>query len=836
MTQIDRRAFLRLVGAGGVGTGAGFLLGESTRHPAEYLIPYPTAPEDASPGVAVWYNTVCSMCAAGCGISVRTREGRPKKIEGNPAHPVSQGRLCARGQAGLHVLYNPDRITGPLVRTGERGAGSFSRTSWDEGLAEVAERVRESRNAARASAIGLLTGGVRGHLAELLESFMAELGSERLLHYDFAHPHTLYAANERVFGERHLPYYDLKNTRFLVSFGADYLGSWISPVHHGLGFGHCRQGNPETRAHVVQIEPRMSLSGAAADEWLPANPGTEGLLALAMAQHIVASGTYLGADANDWRMALAPYAPAQTAEQVGVPAATISRLAERFAAEQPSLAIGGGSAGAHTNGADTLAAVNLLNTLVGNIGRPGGVIFNPEPAFGRASHPRQAGYRAMVELAQAARDGALDVLILHDANPVFTLPAAAGFEEALARIPLIVSLSSFMDETTAMADVILPSHTYLESWGDDAPEPGVGFAVGAISQPVVSPLYDTRATGDIILALGREAGVGDALPWNGIKEFLENRWRGIHATSIRDAGEEVTELRPDTPLEESNDAQLEAPAGIPDDVGDVMTADAPATPSGDLEPEDLIEEPGIAAAETTVETPVTTETETFESFWNGVLMAGVWGREVRRDHASFSLDRGLIGRVGFEPPRFRGSSDTYPFILHPYLSPSLHDGRGANLPWLQELPDPMTGIVYGSWLELNPTTAAELRLSEGDVVEVESVEGRIAVPVYVYPAIRPDVVAMPIGQGHAGYGRYAAGRGVNPIRILAPETDASTGSLAWSATRVRLIPTGRRVSLVRTAGHERQLGRNIVQRTAAPVAVAEHSARLNSIPITVVET
>ncbi|MCZ6642744.1 MAG: molybdopterin-dependent oxidoreductase, partial [Gammaproteobacteria bacterium] len=272
MANIDRRDFLKLVGAGSAGVGAGFMLRESIKHPVEYLIPHVVAPEDFSTGIATWYNTVCSMCAAGCGISVRTREGRAKKIEGNPLHPVSQGRLCALGQSGLQVLYNPDRLTGPLMQTAERGSMSFAKITWEEGLSKVADRLDLLRAARRGNRVCLLSQGVRGHLAQLLELFMEQLGSERLLHYDFDHPHTLYAANKRFFGEERLPYYDLKNTRYLLSFGADYLGNWISPVHHSLGFGHSRQGRPDVRGRFVQIEPRMSLSGAAADEWIAARP------------------------------------------------------------------------------------------------------------------------------------------------------------------------------------------------------------------------------------------------------------------------------------------------------------------------------------------------------------------------------------------------------------------------------------------------------------------------------------------------------------------------------------------------------------------------------------
>jgi anaerobic selenocysteine-containing dehydrogenase len=768
MAKIDRRDFVKLIGAGSVGAGAGFMLAETIKHPVEHLIPYAVPPEDFSAGIATWYNSVCTMCAAGCGISVRTREGRAKKIEGNPSHPVNQGKLCAIGQAGLQVLYNPDRLTGPLM-SAARGSGSFTPVTWEEGLAKVNARLGTLRASGQGESVCFLSEGVRGQLANVFELFMEQLGSDRLLHYDFNHPQTLYAANRHFFGEDTLPYYDLHNTRYLLSFGADYLGHWISPVHHGLGFGYSRQGRHDIRGRFVQIEPRMSLSGAAADEWIAATPGSEGVLALGLAHHIVAEGHYHGVDRSAWAESLAPYSPASVAEQTDVPAATIKRLADTFAQTRPSLAIGGGAAGNYSNGTDNLMAVNALNYLVGNLGKSGGIIFNPPPATGQVSHPRQATYRAMLELAEDARQGKIDVLIISNTNPLFTLPAAAGFEEALAAIPLIVSLSSFIDDTSTMADLILPSHSYLESWGDDIPEPGVGFPVGTISQPVVSPLYNTRATGDIILEIAHGLGFGNALPWANMEECVKDGWRKIHERGAPQTG-----------------------------------------------------------------------TEDFDEFWRAVLQAGVWGNSQRKASASFTLNKSVIDNIGVAPPEFAGSSDAYPFVLHPYLSTALGDGRSANLPWMQEFPDPNTSVVWGSWAEINPATAGRLGLQEGDLVAVESPNGQITVPLFLYPGIRPDVIAVPIGQGHRNYGRYATNRGVNPIEILAPRMEAQTGSLAWGATRVKLTATGKRVKLVKTSGNPRELGRDIVQVTGSTTGAGEaaggHSTALNNIPITVVPT
>ena len=753
MSKVDRREFLKLVGAGGVGVGAGFMLAESIKHPVEHLIPYPIPPEEFSPGIATWYNSVCGMCPAGCGISVRTREGRAKKIEGNPLHPVNQGRLCALGQAGLQVLYNPDRLTGPMLQHGDRGSDGFMQITWEDGLSRVAQRLAKARES---DGVYFLSEGVRGHLAGLFELFADGLDSNHLLHFDFAHPHALYAANERLFSETQLPYYDIRNTRYLLSFGADYLNNWLSPVHHSLGFGHSRHGSDAARGHFVQIEPRMSVSGAAADEWIPARPGTEGILALGIAQRIVADG-YSGEDADEWTAALADYTSDRVAAQTGVEEKTIRHLAEQLAAAEPGLAIGGGAAGDHSNGVETLVAVNALNYLIGNIGKPGGVVFNPPAVVGETAANRQANFASMQALAASARQGEIEVLIVNGSNPVFALPAAAGFHEAMQSIPLIVSLSSFMDETTVMADVILPSHTYLESWGDDMPQPGVGFSVGAVSQPIVAPLYNTRGTGDIVLGLASKLGLDETMPWGSMEEYLRDGWQQIFERDAQDS-------------------------------------------------------------------------QDFDTFWQEVLRSGVWGENVRHN-SNVSVASSVIENIAVPEPEFAGNSDDYPFVLHPYLSTGLYDGRGANLPWMQELPDPMTNVVYGSWVEMNPATAAELGLKDGDLVQITSEQGSIEAPLLVFPAIMPDVVAMPIGQGHEALGRYAKDRGTNPIRILAPTTQSTSGILAASATRVSLTATGRRAVIIRTGGDTRQLGRNIVQSTGGDSASADHSAKLNSIPI-----
>ncbi|MCZ6717157.1 MAG: molybdopterin-dependent oxidoreductase [Gammaproteobacteria bacterium] len=739
--KINRRDFLKFVGAGTVGAGAGFLAADASKMSTEFLIPQVNLPEDYSPGIATWYNTVCTQCSAGCGISVRTREGRAKKIEGNRSHPVNEGRLCALGQAGLNVLYNPDRIRTPLLRDGERGSGSFSPISWDEALTTISGVLGTLKIQEKANNAYLLSGSVHGHLNDLFALFMDQLGSENYWQHEFSDPASLYAANKACFDVDVLPFYDIRNSKYLLSFGADYLGAWLSPVHYGVSYGHLRQGT-EQRGRCVQVEPRMSLSGANADEWVEARPGSEGMLALAMAHSIVEQGLYSGGDAGDWKQALGAYSPASVAERSGISADRIVRIATEFASASPSLAIGGGAAGASTNGTANLVAVNVLNHIGGNIGEPGGILFNPASTFSGDTPRPRASYQDMLNLFESLSGDDAEVLILHDTNPVFTLPSSANVTAAVMAVPYVIGMSSFMDETMALADIILPLDTYLEAWGDSTPDPGVGFAVASIGQPVVKKLYDTRSAGDIILALAHQIGgeLPANMPWTSMENYLMEKWRAIYQSK-------------------SNDSSAQG----------------------------------------------------FREFWSSILESGVWGeRPLQPVRPHQAMSQAMLSAMRMAQPSFAGNEGEYRFVMQPYLSLAFQDGRGANLPWMQELPDPLTSVVYNSWVELNPKTAAELGIREGDVLLVESTAGRLEAPAFIYQAIRPDVVAMPIGQGHGNYGRYASGRGSNPIEILAPEIDIDSGGLAWSATRVKISKTGRRVHVIKTDGTTRELGRNIL--------------------------
>ncbi|HZR47750.1 MAG TPA: molybdopterin-dependent oxidoreductase [Candidatus Manganitrophaceae bacterium] len=709
--EMKRRDFLKAIGLAAAGTVLPGCQGEVRR-----LIPYVWPDEEIVPGVADWYASVCRECEAGCGIIVRVMEGRAKKIEGNPAHPLNQGKLCAMGQASLQGLYNPDRIRGPLQREGKRGEGKFKPVSWEEGISRWTSELKKYPGGA-----AMISRPVSGTLLRLFSEFMKGVSGE-LLFYDPMAEMPLRTANRLSFGADSLPQYDIANATYLLSFGAPFLEQWLSPVHFGLAYGRMRQERPRVRGQLIQVEPRLSLTAASADRWVPIRPGTEGLLAVAIGQVILNEGRSLlpKGDQKRFHAFYDPFSIEKIAAETEVPSEEIVRLAREFSTAAAPLAIAGGIAAVQTNGTKTIMAVNALNLLAGNLGRPGGILLT-EPLRGFPSGTAApAGERALLELKEQFEKGKRRVVMLYQTNPLFTLPPSMQFKSLFDQAAFVVSFSSFMDESTAMADLILPDHFFLESWGDQLQEGIIPVAAAGLAQPVVMPLYETRPVGDTFLTAAHDYGeaLKTRLPWRDFKTMVEAQWKRF----LNRQG------------------------------------------SG----------------------------KSFETAWIERLQQGGWwegeGKPLSASRRELPAD--------VEPARFAGDEKEYPFYFYPYPSINLRYGEGANRPWLQELPDTATTAVWGSWVEINPKTAERLGIRAGEIVRVISPFGEIEAPAVLYPGNRPDLISVPIGQGHTAYGRYAKGRGVNPLSILAPAVDGPSGALAAAGTRVRIERTGRRGKLV----------------------------------------
>ena len=695
MIPMDRRRFLKVTAI--TGTTAALAGCGNPENQIVRFIPE----EELVPGIAVWKPSVCPLCAAGCGVTARVmdgeaevfRKGQPgvarmglvRKLEGDPAHAISKGRLCVRGQAAVQVTYHPDRLVAPQRRTGDRGTGQFTEISWDEALSLLVARL-DASVAAGPAQIAFLSRPRPGRRHELVAEFLRRLGAPAPITFEIFDDAVLRRANELSFGRHQLPTFDLAHTRYLVSFGADLLGTWNSPLAHSVAYGAMRQGRGGVRAKFVQVEPRVSQTGASADEWLAVRPGTEGAVALGLAHVIMKAGLRpaaaagrAGALVDGWTAGLPAFTPEAVERDTGVPAARLERLAREFATYGPAVAVIGGAPLAQTNGLAQALAVNALNALVGSVSIAGGMTFMPQTRAPLAQ-PRV--------LREALASAAPQVLLLDDANPVFSAPAAWKVTEWLRQVPFIASFGSFIDETSVHADLILPDHSFLESWVDSAPESGAATFVATVAPPTMRPLYDTRSMPDVLLDAGRrlQRPLTPAMPWQTFEEMLQT-------------------------------------AATPEAAPTAAAAGRPAAP------------------------PAPT----------------AW-------HA----------------PVLNGNAAEYPFHFLPFASQAFLDGSLAHLPWLQELPDPLTTAMWSSWVEINARTAEQLGIADGDIVEVTSTAGSLRAPVVISPGIGPNAVAMPVGQGHETFTRYASGRGANPLAILAPVAEPATGQLAWAATRVKV--------------------------------------------------
>lgn len=700
MTDLDRRDFLKLVGV-----GAGAAATTACSDPVESLVPYVVQPESVTPGVAVEYASTCTECPVACGLHVKTREGRPIKLEGNPDHPINKGRLCSRGQASLGRAYHPDRYPGPL----KRGAGgALAPTDRDSAQAAIVAKLKAS-----GGKTVILGGPVGPTLGSVIDDFAAAAGAQRIVYEPFAHD-ALRAGTRAALGVASLPIVDVGRADLIVDLGSDFLDTGLSPTENARQFADARDVNEHSGGgtRLVSVVPRLDLTTTNGDKWIPARAGSQGDVALALARAVIdRRGLPDGVDAAAVNAFLGSVTTATAAAAADVPKADLDALAEQLLHAKSPLVLPPGAAYAASNATATATAVMLLNAVLGAVGTS--IVVPPET---QGTAP--ASMSELQDLLAAMQGGRVAVLLVHDANPVYSLP---GFAEAMANVDTVVSFASLADETAEAADYVLPDHSAMETWGDAAPRPGVRSLV----QPTLRPLLDTQAVGDTLLALGR--GVGGDLPQGSFRQVLEAAWSD---TNWRDA------------------------------LGR-----------------------------------------------GGVFSAGT--------AAPVSIGAGLA-EVRFSPARLEGSG-AHTLIAFPHSF--LGDGRGAALPWLQEIPHPVTKLSWNSWVEMSFATAESLGVGFGDVVSVTTAAGTIDASVFPRGGIREDAIAIPIGQGHS-VGQYASmandgapgeARGVNVIGVLPASPDAN-GSRVWLGTNASLASAGKFRRLALSQWTDNQRGRGLAQK------------------------
>ncbi len=716
--KISRRKFLRIAM---IGTGSAVLTGCKWPRRWEVLEPYVVPPEEQVAGKATWYASTCRQCPAGCGIIVRIMNGRAVKIEGNPQHPLNQGKLCARGQSGLQLLYNPDRLQGPQQQT-SRGSKTYTDVSWDDGVKMLADKLQ-----AAGPDVAVWAGStVSGHVYDLFSRLTTAIGAPAPLVYDLYTLFNGYAnyglADQALYSTPQLPAYQLGDEDVIFSFGANFTGAWHSGVRYGIEFGKFRSQPLGKRGFLVQIEPRMSSIGSKADRWVPAKPGSE----LTLAKAIISQIAGLGVGSNDVvtraRAMDLSVDLQQAAQECDLQAAEIQDLARIFGSAQKALAIPGELLANQPNAAEVITAVQALNVVSGADTRSSALVGSAGLQQPALQKPAVSTYADAQKLIQRMSSGQVKVLVIYGANPAYDLPQQAGFLDALKNVPFVVSFAPVIDETAVQADLILPDRTYLESWGYDVTSPDFGTPSLSSQQPVVMPVYDIRSAGDVILDAAKEIpAAASVLTWKDEVEFLKEQIGGLPIDSTYGT-----------------------------------------TPG---------------------------------AVWASFLQKGGWWPQSAGAAASNHPPATVTFPTGGSQYNYQGDAQTYPYYLHLYLSELLSDGRGANQPWLQGSPDVNTSISWQTWVEINPTTAGKMGVQQGDILKITSPAGEIEAAAYLYPAIRPDTVAMPLGQGHTDFGRYASRRGVNAVQLAAPQSGSGSVELPLGNIRVQVTPTGRKMHM-----------------------------------------
>lgn len=438
----SRRSFLKLAG---FSTVLATVL-NSCEKPVHKAIPYLIKPEEITPGKSNYYATSYFDGEEFCSILVKSRDGRPIKIEGNPADPLTMGGTSARVQASVLSLYDNDRHHGPK----KDGLDS----TWETVDSEITSQLNDIRS--RGGNIVLLTATVISPTAgRIIADFLKAYPSARHITYDTASCSAMLQANELAFGVRALPSLKIENAALIVSFGADFLGTWISPVEYTARYAALRRlkDNQSPMLRHIQFESGLSLTGTNADERFPVLPSEEPALITALWQALNGQDDTLSGAVKD---------------------AIRRTAAELLEARGKSIVISG------SNDPAVQGLVNHINNLLGNYGN---TIDLSAPSLVRKGVDAD-----MIGLVEEMNAGKVEAMIVYNTNPAYHFPEAGKFVEGLKKTALTVSLSPAGDETSALCRYVCPGNHFLESWGDAEPVAGTYF----LQQPLINPVFNTR--------------------------------------------------------------------------------------------------------------------------------------------------------------------------------------------------------------------------------------------------------------------------------------------------------------------------------------------------------
>ncbi len=787
--KVDRRDFLRFTAGGALGAASSGItlkgISDLNAAIASEQVRVPGGPES-------WATSVCTLCPGGCGLRVRMIGQRAVKIQGNPLHPVSRGGLCPKGLAGLQELYHPDRLRKPLRNVGGRENPRWKEISWAEAEATVAERLRKLRENGEARSLVMLDGRRSGFLPRLLRRFTSACGSPNYI----LMPSGLDAVQAAMLWQQGIAgpvAYDLANSHYVLSFGVNLLEGWGAPAAVMQAFSRWRDAASGRRTKLVQIESRFSITAARADEWVALRPDTEAALALGIAYVLISEGLY---DSDfvrehtfgfeDWgdsegnfhlgfkSLVASDYRLNDVAGMTGVSADTILRLAREAAHNRPAVALGATQTSHLPGNPYAAMAVHSLNALLGSIDVPGGVLVQqplpgevPDDRPGPGSivsnaAPFGSNASQLPRAILSRRPYPVQVLLINHVNPVFSLPNGEDFQRALREVPFVVSSTSFMHETSVLADLVLPTPTGLEAWQDMGSPPAAANAMVSVSPPAVRSRKDVRHVGDVVLSLAHSLGgsVAAALPFSSYEQYLRRQVDELFAAQS----------------------------------GAVFGSKLEETWNG------LMERSGWWAPTYSTADELWQQVKQQGGWWEPAYSHGEWSRVLRTPSGRFEFYSQALAQAARKQagsgsmddrvclphqPKIADGTPNFPLLLLPVEGLPLSGGEGAHLPYLQQIAGEHLFANWDSWLEIHPETARQYGIKEGDNVWIESARGRVRARARLYEGARPGVVHLPLGYGHTAGNEWAC-RGVNPLRIVGEQQEPWTGLPQVGGTYVKV--------------------------------------------------
>ncbi len=739
---VSRRDFLTVMGA-----SMAMASFACARRPVNKIIPYVVQPQEMTPGNPLYFSSTCRECANACGLIVKTREGRPIKLEGNDSHPVNGGSLCAQGQASVLNLYDPDRLKKPMK--GAKG-GSKSALNWAEADALVVDALKASK---RVRILSLQESSESSRRA--IREFMSAFADAKWIEADPVGLDEVAEGQSESYGTRVVPEYAFDRAEMVLSIGADFLGTWGNPVGNAQKWSKMRKLSQakDSLSKLVVFESNMSNTGASADERFPILPGSEVAVGLAIAHEMIVvqkKGKFAGnADVSAY---LAGSLEEWSSKAGSLDAGKLKKVvSDLWESRGKGIVLAGGSRGLQV-------VVNLLNSNLENEGKTIDGTANVVPHTG--------SIHSLTALQSELEAGLVDVLIVHGANPVYTMPKGQAFGEAMKKAKLVVAVGDRIDETGAFADVVLAENHYLESWGDARPN----ASTYSVQQPTIAPLFDTRCFEDMMVgwvrggikATGLLAQVAQN-PKGSYYEYVKENWKQTLYPS-HGKGQSFNDFW-ETTLQQ----------GV------------------------LAGKPGPARE------------RSFKA--SSLKLAKDESAKIK----TLSLGKKSTGAV----------MEASGLMLGLYFKGSMGDGRSANNAWLQEMPDPITTVTWDNHLNIGPAHASELGLQTNDVVILKGAQGSFEIPVKVQPGIAKGAATLALGYGRTAAG--AVGNGVGQNAFIFSALGGQAG-MTYSGTEVSITKTGKKYQLAETQLHHKIMGRPILNEISYDEFKKDPNASMETEP------